>query len=136
MARTIGLLVCSTGACWSPTSSAWQVAPEPTQTAVPAPTELVEPSRVITLENGSYVELRPGLETGFAYCCGEGQYKMEIDCSEGLVRCYRLTGGRWQQTYGQHCKSTLDTQRYEQACAKVCEAYWELGPTTWKEIIP
>ncbi|MBL4636254.1 MAG: hypothetical protein JKY56_20505 [Kofleriaceae bacterium] len=137
---TIGLLLCEMGACWSPTSAS-RSAPEPAEPAEPAltaalPAESAESSRVIRLEDGSYVELRPGQETGFAYCCGEDLHKLEIDCSEGLVRCYRLSGKRWQQTYGKHCKSALDTQCYQQTCAKVCEAYWELGPTAWKEIIP
>ncbi|MCP4447166.1 MAG: hypothetical protein GY811_17730 [Myxococcales bacterium] len=92
--------------------------------------------RVVKLENGSYVELRAGLESGFAHCCGDNQHRLDIECSDGLMRCYKWTGRRWDQTYGKHCKLALTQQCYEQACVRVCEAYWELGPTRWHETIP
>jgi hypothetical protein len=92
-------------------------------------------ARVIELEDGSYVEIRPGIESGFAHCCGDDKYRMEIECSDGLVRCYKRSGRRWKQTYGRFCKSFLDQQCYAQTCARVCEAYWELGPERWQEVI-
>lgn len=124
-------------ACWAPsTSSAPYVAPESSESVKPETVESAPVTRVIKLENGSYVELLPGLETGFAHCCGDDQHKMEVECSDGLVRCYRLTGKRWEQTYGKHCKAALDTECYEKTCAQVCEAYWEVGPAAWKQVIP
>lgn len=92
-------------------------------------------TRTVKLEDGSYVNVGPGIESGFAHCCGNDQYRMEIECSEGLLRCYQWTGGRWKQTYGKHCKSALDQQCYEQTCARVCEAYWDLGATRWQELM-
>ncbi len=91
--------------------------------------------RLINLEDGSYVEIRPGIESGFAHCCGNDRHKIEIECSDGLMRCYRKTGKRWKQTYGRHCKAALDQECYEATCPRVCEAYWELGATRWGEVI-
>jgi len=92
--------------------------------------------RVIQLEDGTYVEIREGLQPGFAHCCGDDEHSLEIKCSEGLMRCYESMDGEWKQTYGKYCKSSLDSQCYDATCPRVCEAYWELGPTRWQTIIP
>jgi len=105
-------------------------APEPALATPPAA------PRIVQLEDGSYVELSAGVEPGFAHCCGDEHYQIEIECSDGLLRCYEKSGKRWKQTYGKHCKASLDQQCYEQTCVRVCEAYWELGPTLWQEVIP
>ncbi len=128
---TIALLLCGAAACRGASASP---TPPPVPEAVEA-TPLPAP-RVVKLEDGTYVEIRPGLESGFAHCCGDEQYRMEIECSDGLLRCYQQTGKRWKQTYGNHCESALDQQCYEQACTSVCDAYRELGPTRWREVIP
>lgn len=124
-----GCIGSSPPAAAPPPLPALQSAPAPApEQAVPAPT-----SRTVMLDDGSYVELRPGVEQGFAHCCGDENIRLEIECSDGLVRCYQQIGNRWEQTYGKHCKRSLDQQCYEQACARVCEAYWELGAARWDE---
>ena len=126
----IALILSATGACSSSTSPSISPSlPEVVPTA-PAPSP-----RVVRLEDGSYVELSPGVESGFAHCCGDDQYQLEIECSDGLLRCYEQTSNGWEQTYGKYCKATLDTQCYEKTCTRVCEAYWELGETRWHEIM-
>lgn len=128
----MALLLCGATACSgspaSPPASAPAVA-ESASPPLPAP-------RSIKLEDGSYVDIRPGLEAGFAYCCGDDDFRMEIECSDGLLRCYKRSGKRWKQTFGRHCKSSLNQQCYEQTCARVCEAYQELGPERWHDVIP
>lgn len=64
-------------------------------------------SRAVTLEDGSYVEIIPGVEEGFYHCCGDANYKMEIDCSINQLRCYEGKRGRWKYTYGRVCKTAL-----------------------------
>ncbi len=128
---TIALLVCATGACVGATAP-----PSATSDVDPVEPTSSRGGRFVRLDEGSYVELRPGIEAGFAHCCGDDQLRLEIECSDGLVRCYRQAGDEWKQTYGKHCKRGLDQQCYEQTCARVCEAYWEIGPTRWHEIIP
>ncbi len=126
------LLLLGIGACVAspPPPSPPPKAPEPAlATTRAAP-------RVVQLEDGSYVELSPGVEAGFVHCCGADQYRIEIECSDGLLRSYEKAGPRWKQTYGKHCKASLDQQCYERTCVRVCEAYWELGPTRWQEVIP
>ncbi len=127
----IALFLCGTSACVG--SSASPTPPPPAPEAVEIKTSPT--ARVVKLEDGSYVEIGAGLESGFAHCCGDDQYKLEIECSDGLMRCYQKKRKRWKQTYGKHCKSSLDQQCYEKTCARVCEAYWELGPTRWDEVI-
>ena len=128
---TLALLMMASGACSGSSASKPASSPVPEAvetTSSPAPRE-------IKLDDGSYVELSAGIESGFAHCCGDDQYRMEIECSDGLLRCYRRTGQRWEQTYGKYCKAALDQQCYEQTCVRVCEAYWEVGATRWQEVM-
>lgn len=124
---SIALLLHAMTACVGSSASS-SSRPPPVPEPAPVP-------RIIDLEDGSYVELAPGLEPGFAHCCGDEQYQLNIECSEGLIRCYERKGKRWKQTYGRHCKSALDQQCYERTCARVCDAYRAIGSTRWSEVI-
>ena len=120
--RCRSLLLCKAwGGAWLAVSVAGCASPR--QPSPSAPPPVVEPAgepatldRVIELEDGTYVEIVPGLETGFAHCCGDEHYMMEVECSEGLLRCYTSETGRWKQTYGKHCKHSLDSECYEKTC--------------------
>tara|TARA_R110002096_G_scaffold436085_1_gene667095 strand:- start:12879 stop:13352 length:474 start_codon:yes stop_codon:yes gene_type:complete len=127
----IAMVLLWTGGCIG--SSPPAAVPLPAASPAPAQAVVAPSSRTVMLDDGSYVELRPGVEQGFAHCCGDENNRLEIECSDGLVRCYQHTGSRWEQTYGKHCKRSLNQQCYEQACARVCEAYWELGAARWDE---
>jgi hypothetical protein len=59
-------------------------------------------------------------EPGFTYCCGNGRFKIEIDCREMLKRCYQRTGAGWKATYGRHCKRALGEACYLESCTARC----------------
>lgn len=130
----IALLVYGAGACSGSSASPTPTDPEVMETSTTTTT--TPKRRIVKLEDGSYVEIGPGLESGFAHCCGDDKFRIEIECSDGLIRCYQKKGKRWKQTYGRHCKSALDSQCYQQTCPRVCDAYWEIGPERWHEVIP
>jgi hypothetical protein len=100
--------------------------PPPPEPAPVAPEPEPTP-RTVELEDGSYIQIAPGLEPGFTHCCGDSQYMMEIDCSERLMRCYQKGSAGWKQTYGKHCKSALGQGCYLHACNDVCDAYTAIG---------
>lgn len=81
------------------------------------------------------MEIRSGLEAGFAHCCGADNFMMEIDCSEGLLRCYYNDTHHWKQTFGRYCKKALSEECYSQACTNVCDAYREVDASMWNEVI-
>lgn len=64
---------------------------------------------------------KPAATPGFAYCCGNQRFKLEIRCDERMMRCYERRAGQWTQTYGRHCKRALDTDCYLHACDRVCD---------------
>jgi hypothetical protein len=59
-------------------------------------------------------------EPGFTFCCGDGRYKLEIDCSDMLKRCYERRDGGWAATYGRHCKTSLGEACYLDDCDARC----------------
>ena len=60
-------------------------------------------------------------ERGFTHCCGSEQYKLEIDCGDMIMRCYRRgSEGRWHYTYGRLCRKHLDDGCYPAGCDDVC----------------
>lgn len=95
--------------------------PQPQPQVITAPQPDPTP-RVIKLEDGSYLEIRPGMQPGFTHCCGDSAYMMQIDCSDRLMRCYESKRGHWKQTYGKYCKHALAEECYLQTCNLVCEA--------------
>jgi hypothetical protein len=58
---------------------------------------------------------------GFTYCCGNNNFKMEIQCDDGIKRCFENTQAGWEQTYGRHCKRTLGETCYLTTCERVCD---------------
>lgn len=90
-------------------------------------TDVAPRERIVKLENGSYLEIKPGTDPGFTHCCGDEGYMMEMDCSERLMRCYENRGTHWKQTYGKHCKRNLDQECYLQTCNAICEAIDSVG---------
>lgn len=84
-------------------------------------------SRTITLEDGVYLDIRPGIEDGFTHCCGNAEYVMEMDCSDRLLRCYKRSGDSWKQTFGKHCRNALGEECYLQQCNTICEAIESVG---------
>ena len=60
-------------------------------------------------------------EVGFTHCCGSEQYKLEIDCGEMVMRCYRRsTDGHWRFTYGRLCHEHLGDSCYPSGCEDAC----------------
>jgi hypothetical protein len=59
---------------------------------------------------------------GFTYCCGNSDFKLAIQCNDGIKRCYEQTDTGWSQTYGRHCKKWLGETCYLQTCERVCDA--------------
>lgn len=82
--------------------------PEPAPPPVPAPAPAPEPA------------VSP-VEAGFVHCCGNGTYRIEIDCSQMMKRCYTSETGSWQQTYGRHCRASLGESCYLQDCDAKCQ---------------
>ena len=62
----------------------------------------------------------PSTEPGFTHCCGNPDYKLEIDCADNLIRCYENTDQGWKYTYGRLCKQNLDSACYLNGCDDSC----------------
>ena len=112
---------------WVAGCSAATAPPKPTPGTGDRPTSPPGP-RVIVLDDGTHVEIWPGVEPGFLHCCGDDQYILEIDCRQGVKRCYKPSRrGDWRHTYGRECKHALSQTCYLESCDVVCEAYWAYG---------
>ncbi len=61
------------------------------------------------------------VEAGFVHCCGNGSYRIEIDCSQMMKRCYTSETGTWHQTYGRHCRASLGESCYLEDCEANCQ---------------
>ena len=102
--------------------SACVVQPTPAQVQPQVATPQQPTPRIIRLEAGTYLEIRPGMEPGFTHCCGNSDYMIQMDCSDQLMRCYESNDGHWKQTYGKYCKHALRRECYLVTCSLVCEA--------------
>lgn len=67
----------------------------------------------------SFIETPP-VETRFKHCCGNLDFKMEVDCQDQLRRCYEYKNGSWTQTFGRRCKEELGELCYQKLCNEVC----------------
>ncbi len=83
--------------------------PPPAPTPVPEPAPAPEPQAVAPIE------------AGFVNCCGNGSYRIEIDCNQMMKRCYTNETGTWRQTYGRHCRASLGESCYLQDCDAKCQ---------------
>lgn len=61
------------------------------------------------------------VEAGFTHCCGNGSYRIEIDCNQMMKRCYSNETGSWRQTYGRHCRASLGESCYLADCDAKCQ---------------
>lgn len=61
------------------------------------------------------------IEAGFVNCCGNASYRIEIDCSQMMKRCYSNETGSWRQTYGRHCRASLGESCYLADCDAKCQ---------------
>jgi len=52
---------------------------------------------------------------------GATSYRIEIDCSQMMKRCYTNETGTWQQTYGRHCRASLGESCYLADCDAKCQ---------------
>ena len=62
----------------------------------------------------------PAVEANFQHCCGNLEFKMEVDCQDQLRRCYTYESGKWTQTFGRRCKEELGEECYQRLCNEVC----------------
>ncbi len=83
--------------------------PEPAPEPLPPPAPAPQPEAVVPVESG------------FVHCCGNGSYRIEIDCSQMMKRCYTKETGSWRQTYGRHCRASLGESCYLQDCDAKCQ---------------
>jgi hypothetical protein len=61
------------------------------------------------------------VESGFAHCCGNADFRLQIRCSDRLMRCYENGArGDWKQTYGRHCKRERTEACYLEGCLDTC----------------
>lgn len=83
--------------------------PEPAPQPAPGPAPEPEPAAITPVE------------AGFVHCCGNVSYRIEIDCSQMMKRCYTRETGSWRQTYGRHCRASLGESCYLQDCDAKCQ---------------
>ncbi len=95
-------------------------APEPVAPASdPAPPPAVSQSEVAP--RAPAAAFTPSVERGFAHCCGNDSFRLEIRCQDRLMRCYEQDRfGHWKQTYGRHCKRELTEACYLSGCWTSC----------------
>jgi hypothetical protein len=93
-----------------PSPSAVEPAPTPSDTSVARLTP-----------TGRQQSFPAATEPGFTYCCGNADFKLEIECGIRLKRCYtRRPGGGWEHTFGRYCKQELGDACYMSACEQRC----------------
>jgi hypothetical protein len=65
--------------------------------------------------------LPSAVEAGFTHCCGNAEFRIEIQCSQMLKRCYESKQGGWKATYGRHCLKSLGQDCYLSECDSRCQ---------------
>jgi hypothetical protein len=93
-----------------------QTAPTP-QPPPPAPAPEPEPAPA----PAPAAALPQAVESGFTHCCGNDQFRIEIDCRGMMKRCYESRRGEWKQTYGRHCLKSLGEDCYLSECDSRCQ---------------
>lgn len=86
-------------------------APPPAPTPMPEPAPAPAPAPV----------LPSAVEPGFTHCCGNDQFRIEIECGQMVKRCYESKQGGWKQTYGRHCLKSLGQDCYLSECDSRCQ---------------
>jgi hypothetical protein len=84
-----------------------------------AATSCTNPQRP-ALPTPSHTTTPSAIEGGFTHCCGDADYKLEIDCADNLLRCYEKTDQGWKYTYGRLCKQNLGSACYLNGCDDAC----------------
>ena len=95
----------------------------PAQTAPPppAPPPAPEPEPEPPPPPAPAPVLPAAVEPGFTHCCGNDQFRIEIDCNQMVKRCYESKKGEWKQTYGRHCLKSLGQDCYLSECDSRCQ---------------
>lgn len=96
-----------------------------TTTPPPAPEPSAEPEPIDTtpaMQSRLDAPQEDPVESGFNHCCGNSEFRLQIRCEDRLMRCYeRNRRGRWNQTYGRHCKRELTDNCYLEGCSPSCD---------------
>ena len=103
VAASIAAAACVVGTAAAPPSAAAVEEPAPESVVVDEP-QVVE-----------------AVEPGFVHCCGTNSYRIEIQCSSMIKRCYKLEAAGWTQTYGRHCRTELSRGCYLEECDAHCQ---------------
>lgn len=107
----LALLGPALAACPAQTAPPPPAAPPPAPVPEPEPTPAPAPAPV----------LPAAVEAGFTHCCGNDEYRIEIDCGGMVKRCYQSKHGDWKQTYGRHCLKALGQDCYLAECDSRCQ---------------
>jgi hypothetical protein len=94
---------------------------QPEATDPPATTVAATPTPATEVTAVALMSFRHPVESGFAPCCGNDSFRLDIRCRDRLMRCYEQNDvSGWKQTYGRHCKRALTEACYLDGCSNSC----------------